>query len=320
MDSMKDGKPETFSSSPAAVDYETLVNLSHDTIIQVGQIGEAVFISSAAERLFGWNRDRIAENLRDVLYMGAQSPDVETLQRILTGSASAGSSVPVTEVQVRSADASLKWTEITAHPLPAASAGFALYIRDISKRKELEALLEAANQTDPLTGLYNRRAFEDNLKREWAIAMREKSHTTLIKVSLDRFDAMTEAQGQAAADECLTKVAKTLKETARRPADITARTAGSEFALLLPRTHEMGAETISAYIHLAIQDLAIPNEANSSGDGMLTASVGAACAIAEKSGISETADFLLDAAENCVFQARQEGGNRVKSIVNHLGQ
>ena len=80
----------------------------------------------------------------------------------------------------------------------------------------------------------------------------------------------------------------------------------------------MGAETISAYINIAIQDLGIPNSEDPAGDGIVTASVGAACAVAEQTGVSESADHILSAAENCVFEARQEGGNRVKTVMSHL--
>jgi len=77
----------------------------------------------------------------------------------------------------------------------------------------------------------------------------------------------------------------------------------------------MGAETISAYIQVAIEDLAIPD---ASGDGVMTASVGAVCTVAEQNGISESHEFILSAAENCVFEARQEGGNRVKTLMKTL--
>jgi len=214
------------------------------------------------------------------------------------------------------------WAEVSTHLLEDSSGepyAFAVYFRGISKRKELESRLETATQTDALTGLFNRGAFEDSLRREWAIAVREKTHTGLIKVSLDKFEALAERYDPGTAEECLTRVAASLKETARRPADVVARTGTSEFSLLLPRTHEMGVETISAYIQVAIQDLAFPNPANTAGNGVETASVGAACAIVEKAGVSESFETILAAAENCVFQARQEGGNRVKTVTKHIG-
>ena len=320
-DNLKDVQSRTLSSPSSGVDYETLVKLGHEAIIQVAMDGQPIFISPAAERLFGWSADQIAANLSDLIYVTSAKSEADILQNILGGLAKTATALPTAEIQIRSAFGQLIWVEATSYVLEdgdGAPTACAVYFSNISKRKELEGLLEAANQTDPLTGLFNRRVFEDNLKREWAIALREKTHTTLIKVSLDRFEAFSERYGPGAADDCLTRVAGTLKETARRPADIAARTASSEFALLLPRTHEMGAETISAYIQVAIQDLGIPNEDNSAADGVLTASLGTACAVAEQTGVSEPAEFILSAAENCVFQARQEGGNRVKSVVNFL--
>lgn len=308
---------------PSSIDFETLVKLSNDAIVLLSLGGDPAFLSPAAERLFGWNADKFADHLSDLVYMGVPNTDAELLNAILSGSADPQGPLPHADLQLRSAFGSLIWAEVTVHLLENATGepyAFAVYFRSIAKRKDLENQLEAATQTDPLTGLINRRAFEDSLRREWAIALRERTHTSLIKVSLDRFDALAEHLGPSAAEDCLNKVASTLQETARRPADIAARTATSEFSLLLPRTHEMGAETISAYLQVAIQDLAIPNPDNTAGNGIMTASVGAACAVAEQTGVSESSEFILAAAENCVFQARQEGGNRVKTVMNVLSR
>ncbi|TYC65296.1 diguanylate cyclase [Stappia sp. BW2] len=306
---------------PSGIDFETLVKLGNEAIVLIGFDGTPTFISPAAERLFGWSAEKLADHLSDLVYLATPDADADHLHRILCGSGDAQSPLPHAELQLRSAFGSLVWAEVSTHLLRdsrGAAYAFAVYFRSIAKRKELESRLDAATQTDPLTGLLNRRAFEEGLKREWAIALREKTHTSLIKVSLDRFEALAEHFGPGAAEECLTKVAETLKETARRPADIAARTATAEFSLLLPRTHQMGAETISAYLHLAIQDLGIPNPDNTAGNGVMTASVGAACAVVEQTGISESSELILAAAESCVFQARQEGGNRVKSVLHHL--
>jgi diguanylate cyclase (GGDEF)-like protein/PAS domain S-box-containing protein len=306
---------------PADIDFRAFVDLSKDVLVLLALDGAPAYVSPSAEQMFGWKPDTFSGHLSDLVYLGDPNKDGELLHQILSGNGNPEGALPQADLQLRSAFGPLIWAEVNTHLVkdPSGQAyAFAVYFRSIAKRKELESLLEAASQTDALTGLYNRRTFEDSLKREWAIALREKTHTSLIKVSLDRFEALSEQSGESAAEDCLTKVAKTLKETARRPADIVARTATSEFSLLLPRTHEMGAETISAYIHIAIQDLGIPIPDNTTGESMLTASVGAACAVAEQTGVTESSEFILAAAENCVFLARQEGGNRVKTVVDFL--
>lgn len=308
---------------PTNIDYETLLKLGSEAVVLLSLGGDLAFMSPAAERLFGWGADKFADHLSDLVYIGTPNADADLLHRILSGSGDTEEPLPHADLQFRSAFGSLVWAEVTTHILNDAAGkpyAFAVYFRSIAKRKELEGLLDAATQTDPLTGLFNRRAFEDGLKREWAIALREKTHTSLIKVSLDRFEALADHYGPSAAEDCLNKVAGTLKETARRPADIAARTATAEFSLLLPRTHQMGAETISAYLQVAIQDLGIPNPDNTAGGGVVTASVGAACAVADQTGVAESSEILLAAAENCVFQARQEGGNRVKAVMNILSR
>lgn len=312
----------TASPQRPGPDFEKLLNLSGEAILQMSLDGEILFASPAVERLFGWPKDKLADHLSDLVYLVPQNPDAELLHRILAGQTTDTAQLPHTDVQLRSAFGPLVWAEATTHLLEddaGRAMAYAVFFRNIARRKELEGRLETATQTDPLTGLYNRRAFEEALKREWAVALREKTHTTLIKVSLDKFEALADRFGPSAAEDCLSKVANMLKDTARRPADVAARTAMSEFALLLPRTHEIGAETISAYIQVAVQDLGIPNPENTAGNGVVTASVGTACAVADHKGVSESAEFLLASAENCVFQARQEGGNRVKSAMSVLG-
>lgn len=321
LDSDRDTRSGAASLRRSGIDFENLVQLSNDAVMVMSLLGEPIYISAAAERLFGWPADKLADRLSDLVYTGSFNPDADLLHKILSGGGDPEAPLPQADLQLRSAYGTLAWAEVVTHLLrndADAPHAFAIYFRSIAKRKELEWLLEAATQTDPLTGLYNRRAFEDALKREWAIALREKTHTGLIKVSLDRFDSLAEHYGPSAAEDCLTKVANSLTETSRRPADIAARTASSEFSLLLPRTHQLGVETISAYIHLAIQDLGIPNPDNTAGNGVMTVSIGAACAVAEQAGISESSEFILAAAESCVFEARREGGNRVRSVMKSL--
>jgi len=322
LDHKEDTSSGTPSSQPPGVDFEKLVSLSSEAVLQLSFQGQIIFASPALERFLGWPKEKLPDHLSDLVYLDPQNPEADLLHRILSGGTTDTAQLPHADIQLRSAFGPLVWAEVTTHLLEddaGTPVAYAVYFKNIARRKELEARLETATQTDPLTGLFNRQAFEESLKREWAVALREKTHTTLIKISLDKFEALAEHFGPSAAEECLSKVADMLKDTARRPADVAARTARSEFALLLPRTHETGAETISAYIQVAVQDLGIPNPDNSAGSGVVTASVGTACAVADNKGVSESSEFLLAAAENCVFQARQEGGNRVKSAMHLLG-
>nr|WP_319382645.1 diguanylate cyclase [uncultured Roseibium sp.] len=297
------------------------MKLGSDAVLVLSLDGAVMFASPATENLFGWPVELLSGHLGDLVHLEMATRDASALHRILSGNGDPFAQLPSAEMQLRSATGSEVWADVATHVLEdthGTAVAFVIFFRDIARLRKLEHLLEAASQSDALTGLYNRNAFEDTLRREWALALREKTHTSLIRVTLDRFDAFVDYAGTQAADDCLVKVARTLRETARRPADIAARTATSEFSLLLPRTHGMGAETISAYIQVAIEDLAIPNPANAGAGGVVTASVGAVCTVAEQNGISESHEFILSAAENCVFEARQEGGNRVKTLMKTL--
>jgi diguanylate cyclase (GGDEF)-like protein len=124
-----------------------------------------------------------------------------------------------------------------------------------------DQLREAATQ-DALTGLFNRRVFDDRLPLEWQRGLRARTPTSLMIIDIDHFKAYNDHYGHPAGDRCLQAVAQSLRSVTQRPADLLARYGGEEFVLLLPDTHANGARIVATTLLGAVQALALPHAAS----------------------------------------------------------
>lgn len=175
-------------------------------------------------------------------------------------------------------------------------------------------LLEEANerlrylsQVDGLTGLTNRRHFEERLHREWQRAARERQPLACVLLDVDRFKGLNDQEGHASGDAALRKVAKALQAAGRRPADLAARYGGEEFAVLLPNTSLSGAQAVAEGICRHIEALQIPNEA-SDVSSYVTVSSGVAAFVPNP---AFSPSLLMAAADKCLYEAKNQGRNCV---------
>jgi two-component system cell cycle response regulator len=116
---------------------------------------------------------------------------------------------------------------------------------DVTERKRTEELLKHLSQMDGLTGIANRRHFDDFLLREWKRASREEAPLSLIMCDIDFFKGYNDSEGHQQGDICLQKVAAALTNSLKRPLDFAARYGGEEFVVVLPNTEEGGAAKIA---------------------------------------------------------------------------
>ncbi len=149
-------------------------------------------------------------------------------------------------------------------------------VRTQLRVKHLTDELRRTATTDGLTGLANRRQFDDVLAREWMRARRAGDPTALLMIDVDHFKLYNDHYGHPAGDACLRKVARALGGVGLRPGDLVARYGGEEFVLLLPQTPRSGAERMGQRILDAVEALAIPHHASLMSKH-LTASVGIGC-------------------------------------------
>jgi len=194
------------------------------------------------------------------------------------------------------------------------------YIEHLEREAALKALqkekqklaavnleLERLSSLDGLTGIANRRYFDDSFDREWRRAMRETEPLSLIMCDVDYFKLYNDSYGHQAGDECLKLVASSLNDAMQRPTDLVARYGGEEFVILLPGTHAHGAIRVAERVRQAVLDLKLPHEKSDAHD-YVTISMGAATVAPM---LKHRAEELLLAADKALYAAKGSGRNRV---------
>jgi diguanylate cyclase (GGDEF)-like protein len=160
---------------------------------------------------------------------------------------------------------------------PLSAPSVQLRVRNQLLIKRQADTLRKLAYNDALTGLANRRMFDDALDQEWRRAQRFSHQLSLLLVDVDFFKLYNDAYGHEAGDQCLQRVAAALRASARRPGDLTARYGGEEFALLLPHTDAAGARHVADKLLAGVAQLAIPHEATLVQGALVTVSVGVTC-------------------------------------------
>jgi len=170
--------------------------------------------------------------------------------------------------------------------------------------------LQRLSFTDPLTGLANRRVFNQTLTRECARLTRDGAAVSLLMLDVDHFKALNDSEGHQRGDEYLIQVGAELMRFAKRQTDLAARCGGEEFAVILPGTSASDAEQLGELARLAIEGLQLPHRASPVAP-VLTVSVGVATAA---KGRWMTPDALVGAADKALYAAKTSGRNRVMVV------
>ena len=163
---------------------------------------------------------------------------------------------------------------------------------------------------DSLTGVPNRRAFEEALEREWRQALRSQQAISLLLVDIDLFKQYNDRYGHLAGDACLREVAGVLQRALRRPADLLARYGGEEFVLVLPNTRAKGAQEVASRLCKQVSQLQLCHE--DSLTRYLTVSIGVTSTV-PTDGMAP--DALILAADHALYTAKRNGRNRVEWAV-----
>jgi len=168
-------------------------------------------------------------------------------------------------------------------------------------------LLERYAFNDALTGLANRRAFDERLALEWSRAQRYQRPLSVVMIDIDHFKLYNDHYGHGAGDACLSDVARVIKSQVTRHSDMAARYGGEEFLLILPETEEAGAVALAEQVRAALDNRALPHAASKVCDHV-TLSLGAASQIPD----GETSvSALLERADQALYRAKTGGRNRV---------
>ena len=161
---------------------------------------------------------------------------------------------------------------------------------------------------DGLSGVYNRRYFDQQLSIEWARASRSAAPLSVLMIDVDYFKAFNDRYGHQAGDDCLRQIALALKVSLKRPADLVARYGGEEFACILPDTALDDALMLAKDMEARVRDLHIKHETTDVAAKTASISIGVATRTVDSKG---DASALIGLADAQLYQAKQTGRARV---------
>lgn len=290
-------------------DFRLLAEESSDMVMRIGFDERIIYVSPSCVRLLGW----VADQLRGTFALaGVNAEDLphvrETVRALKQGEVEESRLV----YRTRHRDGNEIWLETalraTRDPETGRVNGVVAISRDMTAHKDLEQKLATLAIKDGLTGLANRRHFDDMLQQEWRRAERGGTPVSLVMMDVDYFKKFNDQYGHQAGDSCLKAVAKVIAAEARRPGDLAARYGGEEFVLLLPNTDEVGCALVAERIRQSLETLNLSHALNPPTK-RVTMSIGGATGWpnAEAQGNHPS---LIAAADRALYAAKHAGRDR----------
>lgn len=284
--------------------YRMLSEHSHDVIVHMRGDGERVYVSPAATEMLGWSAAELAGTHWDFIHPDDRLRQQQALARAL---ATGGPSTDT--YRLRHRDGHYVWVEAVSRGIPASEDGHGLIVvaRNIDQRVATERVLaeqrlelERQSRTDALTGVANRRHFEERMAQALDRLHADGLPLAALSLDLDRFKQINDRHGHAAGDAMLRTFAARLRQSVRH-SDLVARLGGDEFVILLENPAPGGAESVAGKI---VQAMHAPVEAGGVAI-LLSTSIGIAHARRP-----DQAATLLDRADAALYAAKRAGRNR----------
>ena len=297
--------------------FRVVAEGSSDMVTRVGVDEQIQYASPSSVRIVGWQPDQLVGTPALAGVNPLDLPRVEeTIAALKRGTAE---ETRIT-YRTRHRERSEIWVESTLRVTRNSGEidGVVAITRDVTQQKNLEGRLETLATVDGLTGLANRRRFDERLLEEWGRAYRERTCLSLLMIDLDHFKAYNDEYGHPAGDECLRAVARILATEARRTTDLAARYGGEEFAMLLPNTDAAGCARIGERILREIRDAGLPHKLNFPSR-IVTASIGGAVC---RPGVDRSAGHasLLDDADHALYAAKDSGRDQLLMAKPAIGK
>jgi len=308
--------------------YRSILNASPDDITITDLGGRIVMVSPAAKKMFGYetnNEGLIGKRLVDFIVPEEVERAWVNIQ--LMNKVGDRKEMEYHAVRKNSDIFDIEVNSEFIRNSKGQPIKMVFIIRDITERKRAEQKIQelirqleiernTAQQnsiTDSLTGVANRRYFDEALRTEFFRLKRSGDVLTLIMIDVDYFKRYNDNYGHLAGDDCLRQITTKLKSIVGRESDIVARYGGEEFCVVLPKTEENGAQTIAEHIRKAVEELAIPHATSSIGK-YVTVSVGVVTV--DTTGL-ETPEQVVTLADEALYRAKKGGRNRIEVETNN---
>jgi diguanylate cyclase (GGDEF)-like protein/PAS domain S-box-containing protein len=293
--------------------HRLVTDNSRDLIIVADFNGNRSYVSSVVQSMFGWKpEEAVAHTSLQQVHPEDQHKVVETIRELRSGREDA-----LVEYRVRKRNGEYLWVEaalrLVRDPGTGIPSGILNTVRDISERKRSEQQLrdayrsvEALALTDGLTGVANRRPFDQYLSIEWRRGMRVRQPLTVLMLDVDLFKGYNDTYGHQRGDSCLKQIAESCLDVVARPGDLVARFGGEEFVVVLPNTDSAGALQVANEICEALRGRRLPH--TGSPFGIITCSIGCATLIPQA---DKHAPDLIAMADHALYAGKSNGRNQV---------
>ncbi|MGL9622090.1 diguanylate cyclase [Bradyrhizobium sp. U531] len=289
--------------------FRLLAEQSSDMVTRIALDNRLLYVSPSSARITGWPAEDL---LGTSALAGIHADDMERVDQAIAALKNGEAEEARFVYRQRHRDKGEIWAEAALHVTLASDSGaidgVVAVVRDMTEQKDLQDRLASLATTDGLTGLANRRAFDERLAEEWARARRDGTQLSLLLIDVDHFKKFNDHYGHLAGDACLRALCRILSAQARRPADLAARYGGEEFAVLLPNTGPDGCAEVGEGIRRALQELAMLHGQNPSSR-LVTASLGGASAVPSETTMD--CSTLVAAADRALYAAKDGGRDRL---------
>ena len=289
--------------------FRVLAEGSSDMVTRIGLDEKIQYASPSSVRIVGW---RPGQLVGTSALAGVNPEDLPRVEKLVAALKCGETEEARITYRTRHRKRSEIWVESTLRITRNVGGwidGAVVISRDMTQQKDMEDRLATLATEDSLTGLANRRRFDERLEQEWARACRERSCLALLMIDLDHFKTYNDEYGHPAGDECLRAVTRIMAAEAQRAADVIARYGGEEFTMLLPNTDAAGCARIGERIRCAILEAGIPHALNLPS-GLVTVSLGGAI-YQPASERTATSASLIEAADQALYAAKDGGRNRL---------
>ncbi|MDO1584400.1 diguanylate cyclase [Rhizobium oryzicola] len=284
-------------------EFQLIAEASADLIEKLSMDGTRQYVSSSAQRILGRNpEDLVGTNIFKEIESAQARHAAEIWKKL-----EAGEAVSRVQYSMERLDGKVLWLDTSISPLkdPKGNvSGFVAITRDVTRQKAMQDELDILANTDALTGLANRRAFDIRFESLFREAEEEAKPLSLLMIDADCFKQYNDSYGHSAGDDCLKAIAAAVSGSLRAT-DLAARYGGEEIAILLPGTGEASAALVAEKIRRRIERLGIRHEANRPW-GRVTISIG----IGSFEGQALDPPLLFAKADSALYEAKRRGRNR----------